>query len=54
MMVEQVNEFQCCICERDIHSFKDEIEKWEYEVIGLCQECLDCIFTVVYSPSEKI
>lgn len=50
---EEVN-FQCSICEREIPSFSDKMSAWEYEVIGLCQECLGRIFIVVYTPSEEI
>ena len=40
----------CSICEKEIQKFQDELEKWEYETIGLCTDCIDRIFKV-YSPS---
>lgn len=46
---DEVN-FQCSICKRKIPSFSDKISAWEFEVLGICEVCIQSIFRV-YSPS---
>lgn len=46
--VDRIKQGLCPMCGKPIGTFKDPLSEKEYQISGMCQECQDSVFKILY------